>query len=165
MATLQPSPTSTSAVARPMPRLAPVMNTTESLRPRSIFALPPLNRSLRSRLALARGHAGQRVAADLSLPADRQLAKPNHPLRALVGRQPLAAVGDQRVAVDPAVGHHEGDDLLAPALGRHARDRDALDVRVLLEHQLDLARVDVEAAADDQLLAAAGDGQVAVLGV
>src|SRR5919206_3566211 len=162
IATAAPSSTSSSAVARPMPRLAPVMNATESLSPRSIRS----SSVVRSILARA-GQLRQRVAPHLPHPVHRQLVGGHHPLRALVRRQPLAAVGDERLAVEAvaALGDDEGHDLLAPALRRHAGHRDAPDRGVLLEHHLDLARVDVQPAADDQLLAAPGDLQAAVLRV
>src|SRR3954451_22608266 len=156
IATLHPSSTSSSAVARPMPRLAPVMKTTWSFSPRSMRSvLSSFSRSVR--------HLGQRVAPDLPHPVDRQLVERNHALRALVRRQPLAGVGDQRVAVEIAGGNDERDDLLAPAFRRHAGDGDLRDGRVVLERRLDLARVDVEPTADDELLAAAGDLEAPVL--
>src|SRR4051794_21962497 len=54
-------------------------------------------------------------------------------------------------------------DLLAQRLMRHAEHRRLADRRMLVEHLLDLPRVDVEAAADDQLLLAVDDVEVAVL--
>ena len=110
-------------------------------------------------------HARQRVAPDLPHPVARKLLERDHALRALVGREPLAAVRDQRVGVEVARGDDERHDLLAPALGGHARDRHLPDRRMVLEGGLDLARVDVEPARDDQLLAAAGDLEAAVAGV
>ena len=51
----------------------------------------------------------------------------------------------------------------SPQPGRRDSDHGgALDRRVLLERQLDLPRVDVEAAGDDQLLEPAGDREVSV---
>src|SRR5918911_40531 len=134
-ATLHPSSTSSSAVARPMPRLAPVMKTTWSFSPRS--TLSPLS-------PVSVRHPRKRVAAHLAHPVDGQLVERDDPLRALVRRQPLAGVRDERLAVEVAGRHDEGDDLLAPALGRHARHRHLLDRRVVLERRLDLARVDVQ---------------------
>src|ERR687885_317653 len=133
IATLQPSSTSSSAVARPMPRLAPVMKTTWSFSPRSTLSpLSPV--SLR--------HPRKRVAAHLAHPVDGQLVERDDALRALVRRQPLAGVGDERLAVEVAGRHDERDDLLAPALGRHAGDRHLLHRGVVLERRLDLPRVD-----------------------
>src|SRR5918997_5477275 len=54
-------------------------------------------------------------------------------------------------------------DLLAHGLVRHADDRGLEHALVLVEDLLDLARVDVVAAADDQLLLADHDEEVAVL--
>src|SRR3954449_2358715 len=154
MATLQPSSTSSSAVARPMPRLAPVMKTTRSLSPRSTLPLLVVLTSVR--------HLRPRVATHLAHPVDGQLVERDDALRALVRRQPLAGVRDERVGVEVARRHDERDDLLAPALRRHARDRDLLHPGVVLQGRLDLARVDVEPAADDELLRAPGDLEAAV---
>src|SRR3954454_5177787 len=155
IATLQPSSTSSSAAARPMPRLAPVMKTTWSLSPRSTLPLLVVLMSFR--------HLRERVAPHLAHPVDGQLVERDDALRALVRRQPLAGVRDQRVAVEVAGRHHERDNLLAPALGRHPGARHLRDGRMVLERRLDLARVDVQPAADDELLAAAGDLEAAVL--
>src|SRR6476469_6712903 len=70
----------------------------------------------------------------------------------LLGRQLLAVVDDDRRA-----------DLLAPLVVGDADDRRFADLRVLVEHLLDLARVDVVAAADDQVLLAVDDVEVALL--
>src|SRR5205823_1510163 len=82
---------------------------------------------------------------------------------ALVGRQPAARVLNQLVLGDPAAGDHEGRDRFTPALRGQADHRHLEHRRMSLEHQLDLARVDVVAARDDQLLEPAADGQAAVL--
>src|SRR3954463_4950493 len=154
IATPQPSSTSSSAVARPMPRLAPVMKTTWSLSPRSTLPLLVVLTSVR--------HLRQRVATHLAHPVDGQLVERDDALRALVRRQPLAGVRDERVGVEGARRHDEGDDLLAPALRRHARDRDLLHAGMVLQRRLALARVDVQPAADDELLRAPGDLEAAV---
>ena len=52
---------------------------------------------------------------------------------------------------------------LAPALGRHAGDRRLGDVGVLAQHRLEVARIEVEAAADDHVLAAVDQRQKAVV--
>src|SRR3954453_23601015 len=154
IATLQPSSTSSSAAARPMPRLAPVMKTTWSLSPRSTLPLLVVLMSL--------PHLRERVAPHLAHPVDGQLVERDDALRALVRRQPLAGVRDERVAVEVAGRHDERDDLLAPALGRHAGDRDLGDGRMVLERRLDLPGINVEPAADDELLRAPGDLEAAV---
>src|SRR5579872_7486103 len=58
---------------------------------------------------------------------------------------------------------HRGGDLLAERLVRHADHGGLGDRGMLVEHLLDLARVDVVAAADDQVLLAVHDVEVAVL--
>ena len=73
-------------------------------------------------------------------------------------RTAAASSGDRaRAQADP------GHQLLAVALVGHADDGDVLDVGVAVEELLDLARVDVLAAPDDQVLDAADDVDVAVL--
>ena len=59
--------------------------------------------------------------------------------------------------------HHEGSDLLSPLLARHTRDSDLLNGGMRLQDELHLARVDVEAAGDDQLLEPASNGERSVL--
>ena len=56
-----------------------------------------------------------------------------------------------------------GADVLAELVVGQAHDRGLHDVGVLVEHLLDLARVDVEAAADDHLLLAVDDEEIAVV--
>src|SRR5215207_9388113 len=56
-----------------------------------------------------------------------------------------------------------GTDLLAQTVVWDAHDRDLADGGMLVEDLFDLARVDVEPAADDQLLLAVDDEEVAVL--
>ena len=63
----------------------------------------------------------------------------------------------------PGTRHHDRGDVLAEHLVRHADDGRFEDRRVLVQHLLDLARVDVVAAADDHLLLAIDEEQVAVL--
>src|SRR3954454_6467108 len=154
IATLQPSSTSSSAAARPMPRLAPVMKTTWSLSPRSTLPLLVVLMSL--------PHLRERVAPHLAHPVDGQLVERDAAVRALVRPQPRAGVRDESLAVDVAGGNDEPDDLLTPALGSHAGDRDLGDGRMVLERRLDLAGIDVEPTADDELLRAPGDLEAAV---
>src|SRR3954464_3848258 len=161
MATLQTSSTSSSAVARPMPRLAPVMKTTWSLSPRSTLPLLVVLMSFR--------HLRERVAPHLAHPVDGQLVERDDALRALVRRQPLAGVRDERVAVEVAGRADARDDLPAPALGRHARDRDTGDGRRAVgDGRMSpggapaLRGRGVDPAADDELLRAPGDLEAAV---
>src|SRR5207248_5615456 len=72
--------------------------------------------------------------------------------------------GDER-ALDQRLrsgGHDVRGDLLTPLLARHARDRDLLHGWMRFENELDLARVDVEAAGDDQLFDPPADRKRAV---
>jgi hypothetical protein len=56
---------------------------------------------------------------------------------------------------------HEGDDLLAPAFVLQTGHGHLVDGRVQRQHGLDVDRRDVLAAADDHVVDAAGDEQVA----
>src|SRR5207237_3678336 len=72
-------------------------------------------------------------------------------LHALQGRRAQALPGD-----------HEGDRALAQVGVRATYHAGVGDGRVGAEHLLDLVRVDVRAAPDDEVLGAAGDDQVPV---
>ena len=63
----------------------------------------------------------------------------------------------------PARGDDPGRRRLAPALGGHAGDRRVGDGGMLAQHRLEVARVEVEAAADDHVLAAVEQGEEAVV--
>src|SRR5215210_978950 len=102
---------------------------------------------------------------DLARRAHRKLVhEPDLP-RVLVGGHLLLDVGLQLVLVDrlALLQHHRGAHLLAELVVRHADHGRLLDRRVLVQHLLDLARVDVVAATDDQVLLAVDDEEVAVL--
>ena len=58
---------------------------------------------------------------------------------------------------------HGRADLFAQRLVRDAEHRRLADGRVLVEHLLELARIDVVATADDQVLLAIDDEVIAVL--
>src|ERR1700751_1923348 len=66
---------------------------------------------------------------------------------------------------DPRCGtdHDEGDDLLAPFGLRAPDERDLDEVGMTQQHFLDLARIDVAAAADDHVLGAVTQCQKSVL--
>src|SRR5690606_34489113 len=88
--------------------------------------------------------------------------------RVLQLRQPGLAVGEQVggqvVAGGGAVGGlHERDDDLPPVLVGDADDDDVADRRVLQQRVLDLGRVDVDAAGDDEVGAAVAHVEPAVL--
>src|SRR3954463_13959614 len=63
----------------------------------------------------------------------------------------------------PGLERDRRPDLLAEGLVRDADHRRLADVRVLVDDLLDLARVDVEAAADDDVLLAVDDVVVAIV--
>src|ERR1700709_525228 len=85
--------------------------------------------------------------------------------RVLVGGDPLLDVGADLVGAQllALVEDDGGAYLLAPLVVGDADHRRFADPRVLVEHLLDLARVDVVAAADDQVLLAIYDVEVALL--
>src|SRR3954454_9448286 len=85
--------------------------------------------------------------------------------RVLVGGHALLGEGADgvRVGLRAVLEDDRRRDLLAHLLVRHADDRGLRDRGVLVEDLLDLARVDVVAAADDHVLLAVDDEEVAVL--
>src|SRR5207249_9790858 len=94
-----------------------------------------------------------------------QLRQGDHPLRTLIGREALLREGDE-LALDKgrrAGRNDERGHLFAPLLAGHSGDGDLVHRRVRLEHELDLPRIDVEAARDDQLLDPAPDRERAVI--
>ena len=107
----------------------------------------------------------QLVLHDLAQGVLRQLVAELDDPRVLVGGHPLLAVGDQLGAVSEAPGpqRDDGHDLLAEPLVGNADDGGLGDRRVGVQHVLDLARVHVVPAADDELLLAADDEQEPVL--
>ena len=64
---------------------------------------------------------------------------------------------DARLRLDD--GHHD----LAPFVVGHADHADVADRRMAEQHRLDLGRIDVDAAADDEVRAAVGEEEVAVV--
>ena len=87
----------------------------------------------------------------------------------LVVRDAVAAPLDELVGQlrrrrrRPACELDRGDDDLAPLVVGHADDTGVADRRVPEQHRLDLGRIDVHAAADDEVGAAVGEEEVAVL--
>ena len=71
-----------------------------------------------------------------------------------------ASSGD---GVEPVVELDRGDDDLAPFVVGDAHDADVADRGMAEQHRFDLGRVDVDAAADDQVRAAVGEEEVAVV--
>ncbi len=102
-------------------------------------------------------HLAGRVAGEVV--DDVHLARP------LVVGEAFGAEREQLVDRELATGthHHECADVLAEHLVRYSDDRGLLDVGVLEQHRLDIGRVDVVAAADDQVLLAADEVQEPVL--
>src|SRR6266508_6711058 len=110
--------------------------------------------------------APQLVLEDLAEGVARQGLQVADQPGALEGGQPPARERQQLLRVGrvgPVGGDDEGGDDLAPLLGGDADHRDLGDARMLQQQLLHLAGVDVVAAGDDQLLAAAFDTQVAAL--
>src|SRR5699024_4948037 len=79
----------------------------------------------------------------------------------LAGAEFAHFLGAERV--EPLLEDHPRHELFAVLLIGHADDLDVADGRVVVEELLDLARVDVLAAADDHVLDAPGDVDVAVI--
>ena len=108
----------------------------------------------------------QLALQDLAGRALRQLVDDLDDPRVFVGGEPLLAEGrSARPAVALASGFERDDglDLFAVALVGDADHRGLDDGFVLVEHFLDLARIDVEAAAQDHVLLAVDDPIAAVV--
>src|SRR5207248_8971987 len=91
-----------------------------------------------------------------------------HPAGALERRQPHAAVGDQ-VGGQGLGGDglrsqlHDGRDPLPPFLVGNADGGGVGDGRMLEQYGVDLRRVDVDAARDDEVGAAVGEEEIALV--
>src|SRR3990172_8256542 len=98
--------------------------------------------------------AAQLLAQDLADGTLRQRLHEPHLPGALELREVLLAEADQLVRRRRLTGleHDEGAHLLAHERIRASDDRGLGDLRVRVQHLLDLARVDVQAAPDDQVL-------------
>src|SRR4051812_47432316 len=108
---------------------------------------------------------GDLALEDLARRGLRQLVQEPDPARILVGGD---AVLDERAdllgaRLLPWLQHDGRRDLLAHRLVGHADHRRLGDRRVLVQDLLDLARIDVVAAADDHVLLAVDDEEVAIL--
>src|SRR3954451_7608102 len=106
----------------------------------------------------------QVLLQDLAGRIARQLADDVDGLRALERRELAAAPGEQLLDFDRRAGPRDDHGLghLAPALVGNADHRNVLDLRVLGQDTLDLGRIDVLAAADDHVLDAVRDVEIAV---
>src|SRR5439155_13196362 len=82
--------------------------------------------------------------------------------RALVRRQPVASERDQVIRLKLGPGDDECRDLFAPAFRGETGHRNLRHGRMLLEHHLYLARIDVVPARDDQLLDPTPDGESSI---
>src|SRR5262245_10615682 len=105
------------------------------------------------------------VAQHLAAIVLRQLRDEEDPLGILRRRQLRAAVVRHRGLGQARARpwHDVADDLLAVDLVGHADRRGIGDAGVLEQHRVDLERCDVDAAADDEILSAAGDAYEAVV--
>src|SRR5262249_11625665 len=97
--------------------------------------------------------------------ADRQLVYELHGARILVSGHTLLGVRDQFFGSDRVARLEldDGLDLLAEPLVGDADHSGCGDGRVRVQLLLDLTRIDVEATADDQLLLAVHDEEIAVV--
>src|SRR5438270_631430 len=125
--------------------------------------------SARKRAFLARGRHPdlllQLLLQDLPGRPLRQRLQEADRARVLVGGHPLLGIGDQLLLGDrlACLDGHDGRDLFAQPFVGDADDGRLLNRRVRVEDLFDLPRVDVEAAADDQLLLAVDDEEEAFL--
>src|SRR6266542_5419539 len=162
-ATAAPAAPSARPMARPMPRPAPV---TSATRPASENAGSTVSALTTARAGDPLGHELAH-AVPLDLPAGRhgELRDDLDALGKLVARQLMGVeerhdLGERdRLAV--ARDHDRARALPEARIG-HAHDGHAGDLGMRVEQVLHLDDRDVLAAADDQVLGAPGDGEVAV---
>src|SRR4249919_2162569 len=103
------------------------------------------------------------LAVDLADRRERQRSDDVHLARVLVAADPLLRPGDELPGLEWLPERDERHDLFAALRVPAADDRRALDRGVFEERLLDVAREDVEAAPDDQILLAVDDVEVAVV--
>ena len=105
---------------------------------------------------MRRAQGGQQVLLHLPSALRGSASTRTNAARHLEGRElRRAAVAQWRRTSTSVVGDEIGDRHFAAARVGHADDRGFAHARLLEQHLLDLARVDVEAAGDDQVGAAA----------
>src|SRR5688572_16406794 len=156
--TVAPARANASAHARPMPALAPVTRTCFPDKSDDIARL--------YRLAVPFQHpVSQDVAADLAGAGERQLAEVLEALGKLVVRDLTLEELDHLLEreLGARLGHHAKTvPLPEPRIGQPDH-RGVQDLRMGIQDLLDLARKEFLAAAVDDLLAAPGDLDVALL--
>ena len=138
-----------------MPRPDPVTMTT---RPSQIPMLVPY---------LVAELLAQLVLVELAVVVPGQRLGELDTARTLVVRDAVAAPLDQLGGelirgLDAGLRLHDGHHDLAPIVVGNADDADVADRRMADQHGLDLGRIDVDAAADDEVRAAVGEEEVAV---
>src|SRR6266508_3831198 len=160
-ATSAPAAPSASAMARPIPRLAPV---TSATRPFKENQSGMSTRPSRVRLELVLDELAEAILLDLTARGHGELGDDLQALGELLLRELLGVeVGDELVERDRLARprDHEGAGaLLEPRVG-HGDDRHAGDLGMGEQQVLHLRDGDVLAPADDQILRASGDGEVA----
>src|SRR5215831_15591389 len=114
---------------------------------------------------LSFGQRPQRLAVDLADRRQRDLRQDLDLAGVLVAAEALLRVGDELglVGVEPRSQLDERDDLLPVRLVGPADDAGRRDGGMLEQRVLDVAREHVEAAADDQVLHAVDDEEIAVI--
>src|SRR4029450_10181064 len=113
------------------------------------------------------GELAHPLTVELAEGVHRELTDEDDAPGTLVRGEPRSRVRDQIDVVRRAarLGDDERDDLLAPALRGHPDHRGRAHPGEGLERELHLARVDVEATGDDDLLGPAGDREGPVAGI
>src|SRR5262249_52875934 len=146
-ATRAPSSTNALAIARPMPLAAPV---TIARLPSSFPGTSPPPFRCRVTQSLSRALSGR-----ASAPCRRH-SEATEPPRQLVAGEALLAPGQQLLVARRRLGaqHDVGVQRLSPVVVREPDHRRLVHRRVRVQHLLDLARVDVDAARDDHVLLA-----------
>src|SRR4029079_947917 len=123
--------------------------------PELLSPLSPVSSSSSSRFVLALQLLAKRRLQHLAVVVLRRRVDEAVLARPLEARDVREAERVELAGVDRgAVAGDEGDDGLAPARVAAADDRDLAHPRMAQQHFLALARIDVRAAADDEILRA-----------
>src|SRR5438105_13480500 len=109
------------------------------------------------------GRTLQSASHDLPERVARERRRELEALGHLIRRQPAGGEGPQLTEIDGPIRDDHGGHLLSPHLARSPHHRDLAHAWVSAEHLLDLARMNVVATGDDQLLAAADQAKISVL--
>lgn len=123
----------------------------------------PDARSARRQLLSVGEDAAQPAAGDLPCACSRQVGDPEDAARPLVIGDTPEQPGSYAFGRQRPVSHHNGADDLSPAPVRHPHHSALPDVGMVVKYGLDVGRIDVDSAADDEIVGAVDQVNVSVL--